>query len=195
MIAAERTLLLLLAAGRSARFGDSDKLAADFLGRPLAQHVVTALAGVPFLDRVAIISGTDVDFAAHGYRVIVNPTPETGMSGSVRLGVAAAQAAGAAALVIALADMPRVTAAHIFRLLDAASGPDAVIASSDGRAPSPPALFAAGRFAELAQSTGDEGGRALIRAGFHVVTSPAELVDIDTPQDLERLRASVAATG
>ena len=36
---------------------------------------------------------------------------------------------------------------------------------------------------------GDEGGRALIRAGFHVVTSPDELIDIDTPEDLAALRA------
>ena len=32
MIAAERTVLILLAAGRSQRFGDLDKLTQDFLG-------------------------------------------------------------------------------------------------------------------------------------------------------------------
>ena len=30
--------------------------------------------------------------------------------------------------------------------------------------------------------------RALIRRGHHVVTSPAELVDVDTRHDLEELR-------
>lgn len=184
-------MLVLLGAGRSVRFGDSDKLTADFLGRPLALHVVTALEAVPFAARVAITSGTCLDFGAHGYRTIANPAPEAGLSGSLRLGVEAAQAAGVAAIVVALADMPRVTAAQIFRLLDAASGVDDVIASSDGTRPSPPALFAAGRFAALAETSGDEGGRALIRAGRHIVTSPAELIDIDTPQDLDRLRALV----
>lgn len=191
MIAAERCLLVLLAAGRSERFGDADKLTADFLGRPLAMHVVTALDAVPFLGRVAVTSGTDLDFAARGYRVVANPAPETGLSGSVRLGVAAAQEAGAAALVIALADMPRVTATQIYRLLDAASSADDVIASSDGVRPSPPALFAAGRFAELGASAGDEGGRALIRAARHIITNPAELIDIDTPEDLHALRTLV----
>lgn len=191
MIAAERTLLVLLAAGQSKRFGGVDKLQQVFLGRPLAMHVVTALESVPFMGRVAITSDTSLDFAAQGYGVIVNPAPETGLSGSVRLGVAAAREAGAAAIVIALADMPRVTSAHICRLLDAADSAQSVIASSDGNHPCPPALFAAGRFEALALSEGDEGGRALIRAGFHVVTSPAELIDIDTPEDLEQLRALV----
>ena len=30
-----------------------------------------------------------------------------------------------------------------------------------------------------------------IRAGIHIITSPDELIDIDTPEDLERLRALV----
>lgn len=189
MIAAEKCLLVLLAAGRSERFGAEDKLDADFLGRPLASHVATALEAVPFMARVAITSDTALDFAAMGYRVVRNPAPETGLSGSVRLGAHAARQAGAAALVIALADMPRVTATQILRLLDAAQGANDVIASSDGVRPSPPALFGAGRFAELGALSGEDGARALIRSGRHIVTNPAELIDIDTPEDLAALRA------
>lgn len=191
MIAPEKCLLVLLAAGRSERFGTEDKLEAEFLGRPLACHVVTALEAVPFLARVAITSGTALDFGSMGYRVVQNSAPETGLSGSVRLAAEAARQAGAAALVIALADMPRVTATHVMRLLDAAQGANDIIASSDGVRPSPPALFGAGRLAELAQLSGEEGGRALIRGGRHIVANPAELIDIDTPEDLAALRARV----
>lgn len=187
MIAAERTLLVLLAAGRSLRFGDVDKLEQLFLGRPLAMHIVTALEAVPFLGRVAVISDTALDFAACGYTVITNPAPEDGLSGSFKLGIAAARDCGAAAVMVVLADMPRVTATHLFRLLDVANGPDAVVASSNGVAPCPPALFAAGRFQALMEATGDEGGRALIRAGHHVIASSSELVDVDTPEDLAGL--------
>ncbi len=35
--------------------------------------------------------------------------------------------------------------------------------------------------------------RDLVRAGRHVVTTPAELIDIDTPEDLDRLRAIAEA--
>lgn len=187
MVAASRTLLVLLAAGRSTRFGDADKLAAMLAGKPLARHAVDALAPIAFLGRVAVVSGTAIDFAAWGYRPILNPAPEDGLSASVRLGAAAAREAGAAAALIVLADMPRISAGHVSRLLHAARTADDVVASADGDRTSPPALFAAGRFADLMGVKGDEGGRALIRGGIRVPAPADTLVDIDTPEDLARL--------
>ena len=188
MLAAAECGLVLLAAGRSARFGATDKLQEIFLGQPLAFHVVTALADVPFRARIAVCSNTDLDFAGRGYTVVHNDAPDQGMSGSVKLGVAAARASGCAGVVIALADMPRVTAAHIYRLLDAADGPDSVVASSNGVHPGPPAVFGAGRFEALSRLIGDAGARDLLRTGRRVIAPEAELLDIDRPEDLERLR-------
>ncbi|WP_326525556.1 nucleotidyltransferase family protein [Sphingomonas sp.] len=191
MIAAEDVALILLAAGRSSRFPDGNKLEAEFLGKPVGLHVVTALKDVPFRTRFVVADGCALDFA--GYRVIHNDAPDQGMARSVRLGVEYARGAGAKAVLIALADMPRVTAAHIYRLLDAADADDAVVASSDGVRPGPPALFGAGRFDFLLSLEGDAGARDLVRAGKHVVTAPAELIDIDTPEDLAELRRLVHA--
>ncbi|HTG37191.1 nucleotidyltransferase family protein [Sphingomonas sp.] len=188
MIAAEDVALILLAAGRSERFGDRDKLEQPYLAEPIGFHVVTALEAVPFHTRIAVVSGTRLDYAARGYRVVVNDHPEQGQGGSLALGIAALRTTGANAVLIALADMPRVTAAHIYRLLDTAVGEAAVVASSDGVCPMPPALFGAAHFDALSALTGDAGARNLVRAGHHVVTSPAELVDIDTPEQLESLR-------
>lgn len=189
MIAAEGCVLVLLAAGQSKRFGAADKLREDFLGEPLAFHVVTALEKVPFKARIVVCSNTDLDFASRGYIMVKNAVPEEGMSGSVVLGVAAARALGCAAVLVALADMPRVTAAHVLRLLDAADGPDSVVASSDGAHSSPPALFGAAHFGALMKLQGDAGARDLIRTGRRVIAPEAELLDIDRPADLERLRA------
>ncbi len=191
MIAVEACALVLLAAGRSERFGDADKLQEMFLGQPLAFHVVTALEDMPFKARFAVCSNTALDFASRGYIVVQNGAPEDGMSGSVVLGVAAARASGCAGVVVALADMPRVTAAHIYRLLDAADGPDSVVASSNGVHPTPPAVFGTGQFDTLMQLKGDAGARDLIRAGRRVIAPEAELLDIDRPEDLERLRALI----
>jgi molybdenum cofactor cytidylyltransferase len=185
----ETTALILLAAGRSVRFGDTDKLAEPYLGKPLAFHAVTAFEDMPFAFRVAVTLETHLDFGGRGYDVIVNDLPEEGQARSVRLGVAEAARRGAAAAMIALADMPRVTAAQLYRLIDDAEGDDAVVASSDGVKPSPPALFGAAHFDALKQLSGDRGARDLIARGRHVVTSPAELIDIDTPEDLAALRA------
>lgn len=193
MIAAGAVTLVLLAAGRSRRFGERDKLEQDLLGRPLGLHIVAALADIPFGARLAVTSGCSLDFAAHGYRVIRNDRPERGMASSLGLGVADAADAGAAAVLIVLADMPRVTAAQVGRLLDAADTADAVVASSDGIDAKPPALFGAARFDRLTGLRGDAGARDLIRAGRHVVTTPAELIDIDTPEELARLDALLRA--
>lgn len=192
MLKVEDTILLLLAAGRSERFGDAGaKLEEDFLGHPLGLHVAVALEALPFRERVAVTGRARLDYAAHGYRVLPNPQREAGMASSVRIGVEHAKAQGAAAVLIALADMPRVTAAHVLRVFDASSNGDTVVASSDGRDTKPPALFGADRFDFLLALTGDDGARDLVRGGRHVVTSPAELIDVDTREELAKLRALV----
>lgn len=188
MVEPENVALVLLAAGRSRRF-DGDKLNEQFLDKPLAYHVVTALANIPFCARIAVVSDTGLDFAALGYAVVENPDPSLGQAGSLCHGVTRAKELGCDYVLVALADMPRVTAAHIMRLFDAANGPDTIVASSDGVRPMPPALFGKDRFDELLDLDGDDGARELIKAGRHVVTTPAELVDIDTREDLEELRA------
>lgn len=186
MIGAEQVALVLLAAGRSERFG-SDKLTQLYLGRPLGLHVVVALEAVPFRERIAVISQTQLDLAGCGYDIVRNDDPGAGLGRSLRLGVEAACTSGAEAVLIALADMPRVTATHIYRLLDRTEGADAIVASSDGVIPRPPVLFGNAHFDELLRSAGDMGARDLVKRGHHVITSPAELVDIDTPQDLAKL--------
>lgn len=196
MIAVEDTVLVLLAAGRSERFGDiGSKLDQPFLSRPLGLHVAVAVEDMPFRERVAVVDGCLLDYTQHGFRVVHNLDPTRDMASSVRLGVECARARDAAAVMIALADMPRVTAAHMYRMFDAARdlGDMAVIASSDGATPRPPALFGRGRFDEVLAISGDQGARDLIQAGRHVVTNAAELIDVDTPAELEQLRALVHA--
>ena len=194
MLRVEDTVLILLAAGRSERFGDvGSKLEEEFLGKPLGLHVAGALAVLPFRDRIAVTGRARLDYASRGYREVPNADPGEGMGSSVRIGVAAAKAQGAKAVLIALADMPRVTAAHVMRLYDAAANGDTVVASSDGVDPKPPALFGADKFEFLMALDGDKGARDLVRAGRHVVTNPAELIDIDTPAEMERLRALIGS--
>ena len=189
MVAVERTVLLLLAAGRSERFGDiGSKLDAPFLGRPLGLHIAVTLEDMAFAERIAVVNRATLDYRAHGFRVLRNEDAGSGLASSVKLGVAHAREQGAHGVLIALADMPRVTAAHIMRLFDAAAGPDTVVASSDGEHLKPPALCGAGRFDFLRSSAGETCARDLGRAGLHVVTSPAELIDVDTPEDLITLK-------
>jgi molybdenum cofactor cytidylyltransferase len=182
----EDTALVLLAAGRSVRFGGL-KLDAVVGGQPLGLHAAAALAGLPFLARVAVTGAAACDYAAAGFQVVANPDPAQGMGSSVGIGVSFADALDVRAVLIVLADMPRVTAALVGRLFDASDGPDSVVASSDGGAPRPPALFGRARFAALRALDGDAGARALLREGRVVRAREGELVDIDTREDLARL--------
>lgn len=187
MIAPERTALILLAAGRSLRFGETDKLTMPYLGRPLGLHVVVALEAVPFCARIGVVARTALDLASCGYSVITNDDPAAGMGRSLRLGVEAACASDPDAVLIALADMPRVTATHVYRLLDNARGVQAIVASSDGVDARPPALFGRAHIPALLAARGDMGARELVRRGHHIVAPPSELIDIDTPEDFEML--------
>lgn len=195
MIAVENTILVLLAAGRSERFGDvGNKLGQQFLSRPLGLHVAVALEDMPFRERIVVVADDcPLDYAAHGFRVLTNTDSDRDMASSVRIGVECAKAHDADAVLIALADMPRVTATHIYHLLEAADSDDAVVASSNGMHPLPPALFGRGRFDELLKIDGDQGARDMIAAGRHVVANAAELIDVDTPEELEHLRRLVRA--
>ena len=181
-IAAGRVAAILLAAGRSERFGD-DKLAAPFRGRPLGEHAAAMLAAMPFATHIAVTGPSAVDLAALGFDCRRAPV-DAPMSVSLQLGIAAAAQADCDACLIALADMPLVPAAHIAALLAAHDGVLTATLSGDRRMA--PALIARSVFPRIAGLTGDQGARALLREARGVPAPPAWLVDIDTPGDVAR---------
>lgn len=124
--------------------------------------------------------------SALGYSVVVNPDPDHGMGRSVALGAAAAIGADTAAVIVALADMPFVGRAHIAALLARFDGGAALVASTYGEAPCPPAIFARAHFPALLVCHGDRGARDLIANAALVYATAAELRDIDRPADLHR---------
>jgi molybdenum cofactor cytidylyltransferase len=188
MIRPDRVALVLLAAGLSHRFGTEDKLAAPFRGRPLAHHAADTLAGIAFAERFVVVGAGPSVLAGRGFTLIANPVPEVGQSRSVALGVEAARAAGARAVLIALADMPLVTIGHIRRLLMRYEDAHSIVASGDGARRAPPALFGRAHFDALCDLEGDGGARALLARAAIVPVTPGELADIDTPTDLAGLQ-------
>jgi molybdenum cofactor cytidylyltransferase len=186
MIAAETVALILLAAGRSTRFGPRDKLAEPLDGLALGLHAARMFGALPFAARIAVTRAGGPDFAPCGFATAVNADPDGGQSCSIRLGLARARQARPEAVLIALADMPFVTTAHIAALLARFDAAHPVVGSTDGAQPRPPALFGAALFATLDTLSGDAGARTLLRNAALVAAPPGELADIDTPADLPR---------
>lgn len=195
MTASARTgpapVILLLAAGRGARFG-SDKLLAEWTdGTALALASARPLlaAGGPVLAVVrksgqgvaALLAGTP------GIRVSACPAAAAGIGHSIACGVAASPRAGG--WLIALADMPRVRPATVAALLAAlAAGADLVAPDYQGQRGHPVGFSARWRDALLALR-GDRGARDLLQAGRLTrlaLDDPGVLFDIDRPSDLGR---------
>lgn len=174
---------LLLAAGRSARFGGA-KLGADLGGRPVAFHAAAMLAGLPFAQHLAVVRDDTPNLAPLGWTTLPLDPPHAPQSRSLAIGVAAAREAGARGVLIALADMPLVPVAHVAALVAAFDG-DRIASSAAGQR-MPPALFGGRHFGALEALSGDRGAGALLTGAPCLALPPGAELDVDRPDDLVR---------
>jgi molybdenum cofactor cytidylyltransferase len=131
-------------------------------------------------------------------RFVHNPDYAQGLSGSLKAGIGALGRKVDGAVVL-LGDMPRVTAGHLRRLIDAfdpAEGRSIVVPTHRGKRGNP-VLWSRAHFAAMRDLQGDVGAKHLI--GEHEdevveveLEDEAPLLDVDTPDALAGL-AGVAA--
>jgi len=183
MIDPGRVAVVLLAAGQSRRFGESDKLASPVAGFALGRHAARMLGGFPFAAHIAVTGEIAPDYEADGFVRIVNAAAASGQGSSIRLGVARARRHDIDAILIALADMPFVPADHVKALIERHEGAASIVASKTDH-PGPPALFGREWFDTLAALEGDRGAAALLGGAVLVPCSGRSLLDVDTPADL-----------
>jgi CTP:molybdopterin cytidylyltransferase MocA len=190
---------LVLAAGASRRMGRPKQLL-PVGGRPLLEHVV-AQACASGLDEVLVVLGASAD-AIRGQvdfgraQTLVNPGHASGMSSSLRVGLAALGADVERAVVI-LGDQPAVSGELLDELLDLQAGSGLPAAAlSFGGLLHPPVVLRRELWGDLESLEGDVGCRALIRAKPELVavlptaSDAGHPVDVDTPEDYERLLGS-----
>lgn len=202
---------IILAAGLGTRFGArTPKILAQLAGKPLLRHVAEAAAKSQAHPLIVVL-GTLADeaqaakaqaaLAGMSANIVRNDNAAAGLSHSLALGLAAVPEHCAGAIVL-LADMPRVSAAMIDRLLAAfyaaPERPRAVIPTNAGQRGNP-VLLGRAIFADVMQLQGDRGAGALLRGETQgIIECPIDdeaiVIDIDTPDALAALAQRMQGT-
>ena len=184
---------IVLAAGAASRFGSTKQLS-EYQGTTLvrrATELAIDVCGEHMLlvvghDRQAVVAACQ---PLSGF-LLVNDHFDNGLGVSISQALRSIRHA-AGAVILLLADQPLVTADHLRAIQNAWTGDEhEIVATSYANTTGPPVLFSRACFDDLMQLKGDQGGRALLHDNRYAVTTlnfePAA-IDVDTPQDLERL--------
>ncbi len=194
MLERSRICALVLAAGRSSRFGKS-KMLAKLEGKALIRHA--AENALEQLENVYVVLGREAERVKATLEdlpleFVENLNFASGMSSSIKVGIQALEPNDFDAALIVLGDQPRVPYIVFKTLLEESgrsSAPIIVPIFQDVRGH--PALFAREVWPELLALEGDSGGKAIIEkspARVHRVKFDFPVSDdVDTLEDLKRL--------
>jgi molybdenum cofactor cytidylyltransferase len=189
-----RTAIVILAAGGSRRLGQPKQLL-SVLGEPLLRRVVR-MAGEVSPDHLIVVLGSSAYDCVpvikdYGVDIVVNPFWESGLAGSIRIGVERAEEQGADSILLLLSDQPWLNSEVIRRFLDRMNGKTDVIISAryDGILGAP-MMFGSDWFPQLKNLEGDQGARNLVSKEtdrVEVIDWSEGALDVDTPDDLASL--------
>lgn len=182
---------VILAAGRSIRFGAEDKLLVNLAGKPLLSHVCETVKAMA-LSQVCVVCPSGGEIAslvqAFGFQAVPNDKPDCGMGHSIALGAEALRPCDG--VFVFLGDMPHIPARVCKSLIGSHQGRHSRIACpSYGGRYGHPVLFGWDHVAELQELSGDRGAKHLLakaESGLSVldVDTAAIHYDIDRPDDL-----------
>jgi molybdenum cofactor cytidylyltransferase len=182
------TAALILAAGSGRRMGGPKALLRlgeeTLLGRMARVALEAGCAPV-----LAVVGDWDPGLGGLAVQALVNPGSAEGMASSLRLGISALPLDAKAALILTV-DQPAVDAALLRSLLALADRhPDRPILCAYADTLGIPAVVPPRLFPELKSLRGDQGAKpVLLRENPVALPFPEGAFDLDTPEDLERLR-------
>jgi len=194
-------VILLLAAGASRRMRGRDKLLDLIDGQPLLWRSATAaIASTATATRVILRPddrARNAVVADLACTRLVNPDWMEGMASALRTGMQDLPPT-TSAILIALADMPDITAADHNRLIAAHRADNSatiIRACSESGQPGHPVLFTRPHFPALAALTGDTGARTILAAHrnqtrFLRLGGHRAITDLDTPEDWAAYKAA-----
>jgi len=190
--------LIILAAGASVRFGSAKQLA-NFEGETLLRRIAReSLASV--CRPVVVVLGAEVNKSKNqvsdlDVQIIKNPDWREGMGSSIKTGLNKLLKINESinGVVLTVCDQPFVTGEAIDKLVETyRSTPALIIASAYQETLGVPALFNRQLFTRLTELKGSGGAKQIIKqfqSETMGVSFPAGAVDIDTPEDFEKLHS------
>ncbi len=192
----EPTAGIILAAGASTRMGPAaQKPLLLWRGEPFIRHVARTALGAGLSPVVVVIGAHTAEIrnavADLPVMLIHNPAWEAGQSTSVRCGLRALPDSIGSAVFL-LADQPQIPIELVKTLKDQHTQTlSPIVAPLIDERRGNPVLFDRVTFADLQSITGDVGGRAVFAK--HPITyvpwhDANLLLDVDTPEDYQRLR-------
>lgn len=202
-IAPGRLAAILLAAGGSTRLGSPKQLLRDAHGETLVHRSARTLLQAGCWP-VIVVTGSSAEEVTSSIEdlqveVFLNPSWREGMGSSVAAGstYVAATAPTADGLLVAACDMPGIDVTHLQALMDCSEYGIKRAASSyqddsSDQVIGIPAVFPRSDWPSLMKLQGDQGARALLRREPPAtVPLTGGRFDIDTPQDVEKWRATM----
>lgn len=203
MIFPEAPTAIILAAGRSQRMGEQNKLFLEIGGQPVLARVLRAFAEAP-VDEIIVVTGMQHErvsalvVAGSEARVAYNPDFPSGMASSIRRGIRAA-APEVAGYALCPGDLPLLSGHTVDRLCQifaVQTAPRIVAPTYEGQQ-GHPVLFGTSFREELLEIEGDRGARCLLRRDEAPLTrvpvhDDGILRDVDTPEALKRVRQRAA---
>lgn len=183
----------ILAAGASRRLGEPKQLV-RLHDQPLIRRVADIAAAVGGAD-LAVVVGAEAERVKAALQGVAcdcldNAAWSDGIASSIQVAVRWAQLRELSALMLLACDQARLTAEHVLQLWAAWERAPLVPAASEyAQTLGVPAIFPSSYYPALLSLSGDRGAAKLLKAGAVTrVPWPDGAVDLDTPEDLARLR-------
>jgi len=199
---AERISIIIPAAGKSSRMGDSDKLLLSLDGNTLLKLAVLKAVNSTAKEVIVVLRQDQLfrlkEIEDFPVKIVYSTHQLNLMSNSIQAGLDRVEPSALGVLIF-LPDMPLITTSDLNTLIDCFHEEHIVQACNHNQQPGHPVLFPRQILSNSFKISGDEGLRTLLQANassvyFVPLEGNRALVDVDTPDDWKKLTGAGEGT-
>lgn len=195
--------VIILAAGKSTRMGRTKATLPLATGETFVSRLLKTFRDADVEDAVVVVGHdasavlTAVEAAGVGGRVVVNPGYEAGQFSSVLAGLAVVDRPGVEGVLLTLVDAPLVSSTTVRAIVQRyRERKPPVVRPVNGTRHGHPILIDRSLFEKIRAASPEAGIKPIVRAhvspaGDVPVADEGAFVDIDTPDDYERVRREI----